>query len=216
MMAALARAAMALAIDLVQPRRPEWAAAMAGEFEAAREDGRALRFAGGCLAAAARDLCGHASGRFAVARTAFALLAILPFAAFHTGCGIVAIRFLATGRDRYHAMLLAGDAQQRAFAPVYHDMTALLALPVLLLGAAHMGLAWNLIEWRPRRMLAMLGLAALSAATIALTILAMMPAPSGIALQFAAVAIECLALPVFLAWRIRHRPFPASQRIRRP
>jgi hypothetical protein len=132
-----ARALMALAWASLGEGRRDWAAAMEAEFEAAREDGKALAFAWGCVIGAWRDLPAHEGGRFAMASRALALALLVPAA------------LLAAGLLGDFPHSLWGSIAQPGFALLSDANRAALpslAALALLLSGAHLRLAWLVLE----------------------------------------------------------------------
>lgn len=76
----VARVLLKLALAAFAGHRRDWANAMRAEFAYASEEGDALPFATGCLAAAWRDLPGSMEGRLIVSRYALAVLVLMPLA----------------------------------------------------------------------------------------------------------------------------------------
>ena len=166
MTAGVPRAVMALAVCCLGDRRREWAFAMQAEFEAARQDGKPLRFAIGCLLGALRDLPSHAAGRFVLSSHALALGVMVPIAAILI-FGVLsdfpyAYLMQAWARDLPAAggdsVLLLNEANRAALPP--------LAVLVVFLGVGHLRLAWDMLEcdW------ARVGVAARANAAITVTL----------------------------------------------
>lgn len=165
MSAAVPRAMMTLATCCLEGSRPEWAQAMAAEFETAVQDGGGWSFSAGCLIAAWRDLPARVGGRLLLARYMVACGFIIPIAAL----------LLATAFDPGQAGRgsLINDGN-RAAAPVLAQVT--MAIGVLRLAAA-----WAMLDRNWTRMAALERLSV--AATITLAVLA------GLSLLDAACAV---------------------------
>ena len=207
MTAGLAPLVMALARRCLPPDGRDWGQAMQAEFDVARRDGRPLGFALGCLIAAWRRMPFHHDGRIALASHALALGLIVPIATFHLGCAVSGARFMLSGHDPYHAMLMAGGASGRALAAAYRAATPALTVLVLLLGLAHLLIAWAVLDRRWRRAATLWLVAAAIAATLVGGIGLTAPSARGIAIQLAALAIELAAIPLLAARRTM--PVPA-------
>ncbi len=143
MMLGLSKALMTLAIGSLGESRRDWALAMKSEFDAAIKDGAPLPFAAGCLIAAWRELPRHAEGRLAVANYALAIGLFIPM-------GVILI-----GQVGGLPLLLTGSADGSSTAGTnanpYLTWSRLSAAPMLLalwllLGIAHLGLAWAVVE----------------------------------------------------------------------
>ena len=132
---------MRLAVRCLGDRRHEWALAMQAEFETAIEDGKALTFAIGCLVAAIRELPAHEEGRFVIANYVLAIGLIPPITVM-----LLASIISDFGHSGTQDLLAIGSAS----GPVLTDgnMAAVpsVATILLLLGAAHLRIAWALLE----------------------------------------------------------------------
>ena len=203
----LAERIVALAVRCLPPQERSWGQAMQAELEEVAADGQALPFALGCLMTAWRRLPLHREGRALLASHALTIGLILPFAAFHVQCGLRGAYFLISGRDPYYTVLTMGSAAQQARAALYRDMTPAVTVLLLLLGLAHMLLAWAVVQRRWRRA-AMLWLVAGVIATATVIVIAPIATPTGIVVQWLALGIEMLAIPVLARWRIAPTPCP--------
>ena len=141
MIAAASWALMRLAVRCLGGRRHEWALAMQAEFETAVEDGKPLTFAIGCLVAALREMPAHEEGRFVIANYVLAIGLILP----------ITVMMLASiisdfGQSGAQDLLPIGSGS----GPLLTDgnMAAVPSLTtiLLLMGAAHLRIAWALLE----------------------------------------------------------------------
>ena len=176
------------------------------EFDEAVQDGRPLRFALGCLVTAWGQMPFHDAGRHALAKHAVAFGLIVPIAIFHFGCGLSGLRFMLSGHDHYYAMLVADGASGRALASAYRAATPALAGLLLMLGFAHLLIAWVVLNGQWRRA-SILWLFATAVAVTIITIIAqLVPHGSGIAIQLAALAIELAAIPCLAARQPRQVP----------
>jgi len=200
MRAGAAHIVMRLALRCLPQDGREWGRAMQAEFDQALRDGKPLGFAIGCLIAGWRRLPFHADGRFALASHALALGLIVP-ATFHLGCALSGVKLIISGQDHYYAMLAASGVRGRALAAAYLAAAPAFTLLLFLLGSAHCFIAWAILDRRWRRA-AILWLAA---TVIALAIvgiaIATVPGTAGIAIQFAAPAIELAAIPLLAMWQ---------------
>ncbi|MDJ0277736.1 hypothetical protein QLH51_13100 [Sphingomonas sp. 2R-10] len=192
---------MTLALRCLPRDGSEWGQAMSAEFDLARRDGKALGFACGCLIAAWRRLPHHAEGRIAVVSHALVLGLIVPIATFHLGCAFSGARFMLSGFDHYYAMLMASGARGRILADAYVTATPALTVLLLLLGSAHLAVAWFLLDGRWRRAAILWLVATIIAVLIVHIIATAIPNARGSAIQFAALAIELAAIPLLAGWR---------------
>lgn len=141
MRAPVATALMILAARCLGKTRHQWALAMQIEFEAAAAEGKQLPFAIGCLFAACRELPAHQEGRLSLANHALALGFLLPMAA---------VQFLYAGGLPYsaevHGMLDPAGSQNPYLAGAQLAAVPSLLFLWLMLGAAHLRLAWAVLE----------------------------------------------------------------------
>lgn len=200
-MTAAAELVMMLALRCLPHDSSDWGRAMLVEFDAARREGKALGFACGCLIAAGHQLPRHAEGRIALVSHALVLGLIVPIATFHLGCALSGARFMLSGHDHYHAMLMAGGIRGQALADAYAAATPALTLLLLLLGSAHLAVAWFVLEggWRKAAVL-WLGATIIASLIVHITTTTI-PNAGGSAIQFGALAIELAAIPLLAWWR---------------
>lgn len=196
-----AQLVMTLALRCLPRDGSEWGHAMLAEFDMARRDGRSLGFACGCLVAAWRRLPFHAEGQLALASHVIALGLIVPIATFHLGCAVSGARFTLSGHDPYHAMLMVGGRHGQALAGAYLAAAPALTMLLLLLGFAHMAVAWSILDRRWRRGAILWLVATITAAAIVAIIATTIPDMGGSAIQFAALAIELAAIPLLSTWQ---------------
>jgi hypothetical protein len=163
MTAKLARAVMALTEACIGEHRREWARAMRGEFEIAREDGKPLLFAMGCLAGALRQMPSHAEGRFALTSHAVAL-GLLPLAALLFAGTTSGFPFLPAGYTGISGWLTgSGDSlQMLLLTPWNRGFAPALVMLIWVLAAGHLLMPWFILErnWSRVGMLARINAAA--------------------------------------------------------
>ena len=194
MTAALARALVALAVSCLGGARREWGLAMQVELEAAREAGRPLSFAAGCLLTAWRELPAHEEGRFIMASNVLALVLIVPAAALLTSSLVADFPLSILGWTG-SARPLLNDANRSA-------VPALAAL-VALLAAWHVRIAWLMLE-RDWARVASAGML-VAAATVTLTLFTGLVFVDYFAAltQAAAVAVELSGISALAWWHAR-------------
>lgn len=198
MTAAVARLVVALATQSLGAHRSDWARAMTAELEAAEEDGRALRFALGCLWGAWRMLPGHAEGRFALASHTLAIGLLLPMA---TLLGLAAVfGFPAAEAGGFppsgatpSSLLNAGN---RAAA-------SSLALATFALAALHLPLAWWVLDRDWRRVGAVHRMGAAIATTLTMFTACAALDATRLALPLLVLAGELAALQALARWHTR-------------
>jgi hypothetical protein len=132
---------MAVAIRALGRSRREWALAMRAEFEVAVAEGRPFAFALGCLTAAWREMPSHAEGRLVLSNYALALGVLIPMAVLQFALALDLASFAGAepggGLPAGVALLLA---------PSQFDAAPSLLALRLLIGLAHLRLAWVLVE----------------------------------------------------------------------
>ncbi|HVJ03406.1 MAG TPA: hypothetical protein VM662_14585 [Sphingomonas sp.] len=204
----LARAVMALAVCCMGESRREWALAMQVEFEAAAAEGRPLRFAFGCLAAAWREMLTREEGRFVLTNYAMVLGLMLPMAALQIGCALLGLPYLYAGQDGLRGALLDGGAQEALLRSVYQAAVPSLALLLLLLGIGHLRIAWAMLEGDWSRVKRMGALMLAAAATLVIFMGALFLDGTQALLQTAVLAIELATVAVVARWHAQL--FPAA------
>lgn len=200
-----AQLVMTLALRCLPRDGSEWGQAMLAEFDMVRGEGKPLGFAFGCLIAGWRRLPFHSEGQLALMCHALVLGLIVPIATFHLGCALSGARLLLSGHDHYHAMLTAGGVRGHVLADAYLAATPALMILLLLLGSAHLAIAWAILDGRWRRAAMIWLVAAVIAAAIVGIIATSIPGAGGSAIQFAALAIELAAIPLLARWQ---KPLP--------
>jgi uncharacterized membrane protein len=176
---------------------------MQTEFEAAREDGKPLSFALGCLMAAWRELPAHDEGRFMIASHVFAFVLLIPTAALLASS--IVTDFPHSYLGQVEALGLPGVVGEQQPLLNEANRSAVPSLAILLAGlaAAHLRIAWLVLErdW-PR--VAALGIL-LAAATVTLIIFtAVVFAHYAFPLTLAAaLAIELTGISALARWHAR-------------
>jgi len=200
MKAAISRAVMALAACCMDDSRRQWSAAMQAEFETAAEEGRPLRFAAGCLAAAWREMLTRSQGRFVLTNYALALGLMIPMAALQFGCALFGLPYLYPGRHGLSGALLEGGAHELLLRGVYQAAIPSLALLQLLIGLGHLRIAWVMLE-RDWTRVTRLGTLTLAAAVTLIVFMGVLFLDASQALQQGAVlAIELATVSVVARW----------------
>jgi hypothetical protein len=133
---------MTLATCCLGEARREWALAMQAEFEEANQARTPLSFSCGCLIAAWRELPKHREGRLSLASHMLALGLLIPLAFFQFGCGLG----LSTAHGGLSTGVGPGGSQDPYLASAQLMATPALHILWLMLGAAHLRLAWVLLE----------------------------------------------------------------------
>ena len=197
---ALSRAVMSLASRSLGTRRRTWAMAMEAEFGAAVEDGRPLLFALGCLIAAWREIGKQSEGRLIVANYALALGLLIPMAAlqFQQATG-----FLSAAEGQPFGVPGAGAGPNPYLIWSHNSAIPILLIIRLLLGTAHLCLAWMLVEGDWPRVVKCGTLIGAAMITLSLFTGVLMLDLSPLRAQFADLAIELGAVVVFSRWHIR-------------
>jgi hypothetical protein len=203
MMAAVARSVMALAVSCLADRRREWGLAMQVEFETARDDGKPLIFAVGCLMAAWRELPAHAEGRFVIASHLLAFVLIIPTAALLLSNILADFPFSYLEHIGIGGWLDITGGQKALLSDANRSAVPPLAALMVVLSACHLRLAWLMLERDWARVAALGALSA--AATVTLVIFSTVvfahyaPALS----QAATLAIELTAISGLARWHAR-------------
>jgi hypothetical protein len=200
MKALVSRALMALAICCMDESRREWSAAMRAEYEAAVSDGKALRFASGCLVAAWRDMLAREQGRFTLTSYALALGLMIPMAAVQIGCALLGFPYLYPGEEGLSGALLVGNEHENLLRSTYQRAVPALALLLLMLGVGHLCIAWAMLErdWLRVKRLAALALALTTTLILFMTVLFL--DSSRALLQVAVLAIELATVWMVARW----------------
>lgn len=191
----LARAVMLLASRSMGSARREWAFAMQAEFGAAAAEGKAFSFALGCLIAAWREMPFHREGRLSLASHAIALGFLVP---------IAAIQFLFAGGLAYSERL-PGQGDPVGIENAFLGGAQLAASPFLLvlwlaLGAAHLRLAWFLLERDWARVFRTGAMIVAATATLAIYMSVLFLEDARLALQVAMTLVELGVIAAAARW----------------
>ena len=211
MRAAVARMVMALAVCCLDEGRREWARAMRMEFETAVEDGKPLRFAIGCLTAAARELVTREEGRFVLTSYALALGLMLPMAALQIGCAVLGLPYLYAGHGGLSGSLAAGGAPEVLMRGVYQAAVPSLSVLLLLVGIGQLRIAWAMLERDWSRVISMGALTLAATATLVIFMTALFLDATQPMLQAAVLAIELAAVSVVTRWHAQLQPSVLQQ-----
>ena len=208
MSAPVSRALMTIACCCLGARRREWALAMRAELEVAIAEGHSFAFATGCLTAAWREMPYHAEGRLVLANYGLALGLLIPMAVFPFALALGFSSIVAGGANFDGALVSSVSRNPVLFLTQLSAVPCLLAL-WLLLGLAHLRLAWVVVErdWaRVVRASAFIGATLVTlfilTATLALDV-------TLVTLQALAVAVELCALTSIAARQTRLVSNPA-------
>jgi len=201
----LARAILGLASRTLGARHAVWAEAMQAELDAAIEDGRPLRFASGCLAAAWRELPRFSDGRLVLVSYSLAIGLIVPLAAVWLWLGFLGYPYLAFGNVGIWDFI-AGRSEQIPLLLVGEwSLAPALTLVIFLQSAGQLLLAWFLLErnWSRVSAIARFNAATLTTLLIVTSMIAVVG--SGVLFGIAALITETLAV-LALAWWHDHLP----------
>ena len=190
---------MILAARCLGESRRDWALAMEGEFGSAVEDGRPLAFATGCLIAAWREMPTQAQGRFALANHALALGLLLPMAVLQFKC-VAGLPYLSLGEPGLYAMLASGSPQEAILGHAYHSAIPALLTLWLLLGAAHVRLAWVLLERDWVRVARVAALAVAASMTLVIFTVVLFLDDTAAGAQAMLLAIELSGIYALVQW----------------
>ena len=201
MTVAVSRAVMSLAGRCLGADRHEWGLAMHAEFEAAVDDGRPLVFATGCLIAAWREMANREEGRLVLANYALALGLLLPMAVlqFEQAIGLS----MTPGGISPHGMLLAGAGHNPYLVWSQNSASPVLLMLWLLLGIAHLYLAWVLVDWDWARAVKIGALIGATMVTLFLFTGVLMLDLSRLVAQAAELGIELAAILATARWHAR-------------
>jgi hypothetical protein len=197
---AVSRALLSLASRSLGSARRTWAMAMEAEFEAAVEDRRPFLFALGCLFAAWREIGKHSEGRLILANYALALGLLIPMAAlqFQQAAG-----FLSLAGGPPFGIPSAADGPNLYLIWSQNNAIPILLITWLLLGMAHLCLAWMLVEGDWPRIVKCGTLIGAAMITLSLFMGVLMLDLSSLRAQVAELAIEFVAVVSISRWHIR-------------
>ena len=174
--------------------------AMEAEFEVAVEDRRPFLFALGCLFAAWREIGKHSEGRLIVATYALALGVLIPMAALQFQ---QAVGFLSSAEGPPFGDPSASDGPNLYLIWSQNSAIPVLLITWLLLGMAHLCLAWMLVEGDWPRIVKCGTLIAAAMITLSLFMGVLMLDLSSLRAQVAELAIEFVAVVSMSRWHIR-------------
>lgn len=200
MTVAVSRALLALASRSLGSDRRTWAIAMEAEFEAAVEDRRPFLFALGCLFAAWREIGKHSEGRLIVATYALALGVLIPMAALQFQ---QAVGFLSSAEGPPFGNPSASDGPNLYLIWSQNSAIPVLLITWLLLGMAHLFLAWMLVEGDWPRIVKCGTLIGAAMITLSLFMGVLMLDLSSLRAQIAELAIEFVAVVSISRWQAR-------------
>jgi hypothetical protein len=200
MTAAVSRALLSLASRSLGSDRRAWGMAMEAEFEAAVDDGKPLMFAIGCLVAAWREIGKHSEGRLIVANYALALGLLVPMAALQFQ---QAVGFLSSAQGPPFGMAGAGAGPNLYLIWAQNSAIPILLIIWVLLGMAHLYLAWMLVEGDWPRVVKCGTLIGAAMITLSLFMGVLLLDFSPLRAQVAELAIELAAVVLISRWHIR-------------
>jgi hypothetical protein len=205
---AVARAIMIVAGQCLGNARSEWARAMQIEFEAAVPAGRRLPFAIGCLIAACREMPRHRQGRLSLANHALALIFLIPMAA------TLLLQASRLGHSAYAEGVVDSAGSRNPFLAGGQLAAAPSLLFLwLMLGAAHLCLAWVLLEKDWSRVFSVSAMIVAGTTTLAIYTGVLFLDDGRLALQAAATAIELTAVFAAARWHGQSSAFSLPQEL---
>lgn len=199
MTAAVSRALLLVAGRCLGTHRQDWALAMDAEFEAAIEDGKPFAFAIGCLIAAWREMIRQSEGRLVLTNYALTLGLILPMAALQFG-QVIGLRMPF---ERLLPSALIGAQGNPYLILSLNSALPILAILWLLLGAAHLRLAWVFLEGDWSRIVRSGALIAAATTTLSLVSGILMIDLSLLFPQVAGLGVELTAIFASSWWHSR-------------
>ncbi len=174
--------------------------AMEAEFEAAVDDRRPFLFALGCLFAAWREIGKHSEGRLIVATYALAFGVLIPMAAMQFQ---QAVGFLSSADGPPFGNPSASDGPNLYLIWSQNSAIPVLLITWLLLGMAHLFLAWMLVEGDWPRIVKGGTLIGAAMITLSLFMGVLMLDLSSLRAQVAELAIEFVAVVSISRWHTR-------------
>lgn len=183
---------------ILPARRRHWGEAMRVELAYIDDRRSALRHAGGCVLAAARERALDFDSRFAAGLWSVAL-ASAAFAFFRLACAARGVGVLLGGHDGFLEALIRGGADAQTLAD-YVDARPLVIVCFVGLGLAQLIAAFLLFRMDLRRFL-FAWAAGLLIATLAVAIqLSIVWNPDGLPSEYFAVLVQAVAVPLLLFW----------------
>jgi len=211
MKTAAARALMALAVCCLGESRRDWSYAMQAEFNAAAEEGDALPFAFGCLVAGWRELLTSEEGHYTLTSYGLVLGLLIPMAAVQIGCALLNFPYLFPGQSGLSGAFFMGRGQEVVMRSVYLEAVPALTLILLLLGIAHLCIAWSTLDrdWDRVARIGNLTMAAMT--TLVLFMSALFLDCSRALLQGAVLVIELATVWMIARWHAQLSPAVRSE-----
>jgi len=200
MTTAVSRALLSLASRSLGSDRRTWAMAMEAEFDEAVEDGKPMMFAIGCLIAAWREIGKQSEGRLIVASYALALGLLIPMAVLQFQ---QAVGFLPLVESSPVGIPGAGVEPNPYLIWSQNSAIPILLITWILLGMAHLCLAWMLVDGDWPCIVKCGTLIGAAMITLALFMGVLMLDLSPLRAQFAELAIELAAVISISRWHIR-------------
>lgn len=146
MITIVCRALVIVAAAMMGESRRSWSLAMEAEYDVAAQDGRAVAFAAGCLAVAARELLMSAHGRFALTSHAVALGIMVPIGAMQIGCALFGLPYLFPSQHGLAGALLEGSSHEPLVRSIYLGAIPALTLIQLIAAIGQLRLAWVFLD----------------------------------------------------------------------
>jgi hypothetical protein len=200
---------MHLAAHCFGESRGEWALAMEAEFAAALDDGKPFSFAAGCLIAAWREMPATEEGRFVLVNYALALGLLIPMATLQCLCA-AGFPDMFTGPAGLYGLLAASNAPGAYFFSAQMAAAPSLLTLWLLLGLAHLRLAWALVECDWPRVVSLGALMAAVTATLAVFMAVLLLDATPAFLETIALMIEFATILSVARWHGRLFPSGAT------
>jgi hypothetical protein len=176
------------------------------EFEAASEDGTPLAFATGCLVGAWRDMPAHEEGRFVLASYALAVGLVIPMASLLILGALLGLPYLYPWHVELHGLLAGSGEQQSPITEANRAAIPSLAVIVLLLGAAHLRIAWVLLERDWDRVAVMGRLNAAATATLVIFTGVLFLDDTRALMQAGVLVVELTAIAALTWWHAQLTP----------
>ncbi|MGV3556104.1 MAG: hypothetical protein ACO1OD_12700 [Croceibacterium sp.] len=190
---AVSRALMVIVLHCHGASRREWAHAMRAEFDVAAADGKPFAFAAGCLFAAWGGMLKLPEGRHVVATYAIALGLLIPIAAFQFALAL-GFSSIFAGVGAFSGFLVPGASDNPMLAWSQLGAVPCLLALWLVLGMAHLRLAWVLIERDWARVVSVSAFIGAVLATLFILMTTLLLDVTFVILQAAVMVIEVMAL----------------------